>query len=154
MNLCTLDNCGTFWDSLMILGWYVGQVKRCRLYLEYRELCEQSRIMVCSICISINMHRERSQIKLGKPFLLKGNFVSLQSGQEYIIEMAMLNAPRAITLKEGKPELRFMRSARRLMVFYICASWKYLGRFQSYGADTNDRSADWRTDGHSKFRTV
>ena len=47
----------------------------CRLYLEYRELCEQTRTMVCSICIPINLHRERSLIKLGKPFLLKGNFI-------------------------------------------------------------------------------
>ena len=43
--------------------------------LEYRELCEQTRIMVCSICIPITMRRERSLIKLGKPFLLKGNFI-------------------------------------------------------------------------------
>ena len=46
-----------------------------RLYLEYRESCEQTRIMVCSICIPINMQRERSLVKLGKPFLLKGNFI-------------------------------------------------------------------------------
>ena len=38
------------------------------LSLEYREPCEQTKIMVCSICIPINMHRERSFIKLGKPF--------------------------------------------------------------------------------------
>ena len=29
-----------------------------RLYLEYRKLCEQTRIMVFSIRIPINMHRE------------------------------------------------------------------------------------------------
>ena len=31
--------------------------------------------MVYSICIPINMHREGSLIKLGKPFPLKGNFI-------------------------------------------------------------------------------
>ena len=70
---CTLYYCGT-----LLVCWYLvgiwDRLKRCRLYLEYRELCEQIRIMVCSICIPINMLRERSLIKFGKPFLLKGNF--------------------------------------------------------------------------------
>ena len=33
------------------------RLNRCRLYLEYSELFEQTRIMVCSICIPINMLR-------------------------------------------------------------------------------------------------
>ena len=40
---------------------------------------------------------------------------SLQSGQKYMAEMAMLNVQRAITPKVGKAELRFMSSACRLM---------------------------------------
>ena len=34
--------------------------------------------------------------------------------------MKIVNTHRAINSKEGKPELRFMCSARRLMVFNIC----------------------------------
>ena len=45
---------------------------------------------------------------------------NLQSGHEYMIEMAMFNVQRAITLKVGKPELRFMCSAHCLIVLYIC----------------------------------
>ena len=39
----------------------------------------------------------------------------LQRGHEYIDEMSMFNAQRAITPKVGKPELWFMSSARHLM---------------------------------------
>ena len=38
----------------------------------------------------------------------------------YMIEMAILNIHRAITLKIGKQELRFMYSACHLIVFNIC----------------------------------
>ena len=34
--------------------------------------------------------------------------------------MKIINTQRAITPKVGKPELQFMCSARRLMVFYVC----------------------------------
>ena len=37
-----------------------------------------------------------------------------------MVEMAIFNIQRAKTLKVGKPELRVMCSACRLMVFNIC----------------------------------
>ena len=37
--------------------------------------------------------------------------------------MKIVNTQRAITPKVGKPELRFMCSARRLMVFNICVKF-------------------------------
>ena len=37
--------------------------------------------------------------------------------------MKIVNTQRAITLKVGKPELRFMCSARRLMVFNVCVKF-------------------------------
>ena len=37
--------------------------------------------------------------------------------------MKILNTQRAITPKVGKPELWFMYSARRLMVFDICVKF-------------------------------
>ena len=46
----------------------------------------------------------------------------LQSGHEYMVEMAMFNVQRAITPKVGRPE--FMCSARHLMVFYICVKFR------------------------------
>ena len=44
---------------------------------------------------------------------------NLQSGHEYMVEMAMFNVQRAITPKVGKPVLRFMCSEHCLMVLYI-----------------------------------
>ena len=40
-----------------------------------------------------------------------------------MVEMAIFNIQRAITLKVRKQELRFMCSARRLMVFNICVKF-------------------------------
>ena len=38
--------------------------------------------------------------------------------------MAIFNVRRAITPKAGKPELRFMCSALRLIVLYICVNFR------------------------------
>ena len=40
-----------------------------------------------------------------------------------MVKMAIFNIQRAIILKVGKPELRFMCSARRLMVLNICVKF-------------------------------
>ena len=55
-----------------------------------------------------------------------------------MVEMAIFNIQRAITLKVGKQELYFMCSACHLMVFNNCVKFheKYVKRFKSYGADT------------------
>ena len=66
--------------------------------------------------------------------------INLQSGHEYMMEMAMLNVQRAINPKLGKPELRFMCSACRPIVVYICMEFceKIMHeRYQSNGADTS-----------------
>ena len=42
---------------------------------------------------------------------------NLQSGHEYMVEMATFNIQRPITSKVGKPELRFMCSASQLICF-------------------------------------
>ena len=44
---------------------------------------------------------------------------NLQSGHEYMVEMAMFNVQRIITPKVGKPVLQFMCSASCLLVLYI-----------------------------------
>ena len=43
---------------------------------------------------------------------------------ESLVEMAIFNVQRAITPKVGKPELRVMSSARRLIVLYICEKFR------------------------------
>ena len=44
---------------------------------------------------------------------------------------------RAITPKVRKPELRFMFTARRLMVFNVCVKFhENMSQFLSYGANT------------------
>ena len=50
---------------------------------------------------------------------ISGTVFNLQSGHEYMVEMAIFNVQRAITLNVGKLELRFMRSARHLIMLYI-----------------------------------
>ena len=40
-----------------------------------------------------------------------------------MVELVMFNIQRAITLKVGKPELRFLCSARRLIVLHICVKF-------------------------------
>ena len=53
----------------------------------------------------------------------------LQSGHEYTAEKAMFSVQMVITPKVGIPELRFMFSASRLIVLYICVKFrKNIGR--------------------------
>ena len=47
----------------------------------------------------------------------------IQSGHYCMVEMAIFNIQRAISLKVGKQELWFMCSARCLMVFNICVKF-------------------------------
>ena len=77
---------------------------------------------------------------------------NLQGGHEYMVEMAMVNVQRAITPKVGKPELRFMCSARCLIVFYICVKFgenisddiRVMERTRLKEALTDGRT-DWRS---------
>ena len=41
-----------------------------------------------------------------------------------MVEMAMFNVQREITPKVGKPDLRFMNSARCLIELYICVKFR------------------------------
>ena len=60
---------------------------------------------------------------------------NLQSGHEYMVEMAMFNVQRAITPKVGKPELWFMCSACCFKMFYICVKFcENITNGISYGA--------------------
>ena len=72
---------------------------------------------------------------------------NLQSWREYMVEMAMFNVQWALTPKVGEPMLRFMCSARRLIVLYICVKLREnISDGISYGAKTICGSADGRTD--------
>ena len=76
--------------------------------------------------------------------LLKKVF-NFQSGQEYMEEMTMFNVQRAIT-----PKSRQTRVTLHVLSLIALHLWevlqRYLGWYQSYGADTNDWSADRRMD--------
>ena len=78
---------------------------------------------------------------------------NLQSGQKYMVEMAMFNVQRAIIQRVGKAELQFMCSARRLIVLYICVKF---GENISNGIRVIQQTQmmDALTDRHPKFRTV
>ena len=64
---------------------------------------------------------------------------NLQSGHEYMVEMATFNVQRAITPKVGKPELWFICSASRLIVLYIFVKFRenILEKFSTYRANTS-----------------
>ena len=47
----------------------------------------------------------------------------LQSRLEFVVEMAICNVQSGITLKVRNPELRFLFSARCLMVLNICVQF-------------------------------
>ena len=49
---------------------------------------------------------------------------NLQSGHKYMVEMAMFNVQKAINLKVGKAELRFISFVHRLIVLYICVKFR------------------------------
>ena len=49
---------------------------------------------------------------------------NLQSGHEYMAEMAMFHVRRAITPKADKPELRFMSSESHLIVLSVCVKFR------------------------------
>ena len=55
---------------------------------------------------------------------ISGTVFNLQSGHEYMVEVAMFNVQITITPKVSKSELRFMCSARCLIVRYICVKFR------------------------------
>ena len=68
-----------------------------------------------------------------------------------MVEMAIFNIQRAITLKVGKQELRFMCSACHLMVFNICVKFH---ENMSSGFKVNERTQKLLTDTHTKKRKL
>ena len=67
------------------------------------------------------------------------------------VEMAIFNIQRAITLTVGKQELRFMCSARRLMVFNICVKFR---ENMSSGVKVIERTRKLLTDTHTQKRKL
>ena len=66
-----------------------------------------------------------------------------------MVEMAMFTVQRAIPVipKVGKPELQFVFCTSSHSASHLCeVSLKYHGWYQSYGVDTNNRSADGQMD--------
>ena len=68
-----------------------------------------------------------------------------------MIEMAMINVQRVITLYVDKPELRFMCSAHRLIVLYIIVKFsenitngiRVMERTRNYDALTDGQTDRW-----------
>ena len=69
-----------------------------------------------------------------------------------MVEMAIFNIQRTITLKVEKPELRFMCSAIHLMVFNICVKFH---ENMSSGFKVMERTRKLLTDTHrEKTKTI
>ena len=66
-----------------------------------------------------------------------------------MVEMAIFDIQRAITLKVGKQELRFMCSARRLIVFNICVKFR---ENRSSAFKVMERTRNLLTDTHRKTK--
>ena len=56
--------------------------------------------------------------------------------------MKIVNTQRAITPKVGKPEIQFMCSARRLMVFIVCVKFH---ENMSSGFKVMEQTRKWLT---------
>ena len=67
-----------------------------------------------------------------------------------MVEMAIFNIQKAITLKVGKHELRFMCSACHLMVFNVCVKFH---ENMSSGFKLIDRTQKLLTDIHTHIHT-
>ena len=63
-----------------------------------------------------------------------------------MVEMAIFNIQRAVTLKVGKQELRFMCSACHLIVFNICVKFH---ENMSSGFKVMERTQKMLTDTHT-----
>ena len=70
--------------------------------------------MVLVFCTS--SHNENKIMKISRTVF------NLQGRHECMLEMAMFNVQRAINPNVGKPQLRLMCSARRLIMLYICVN--------------------------------
>ena len=61
-----------------------------------------------------------SPLTFGGGEIISQTVLMLKSGQEYMLEMAIFNVQRAINPKVCNQELRFLCSARRLIVLNTC----------------------------------
>ena len=71
---------------------------------ELRFLCSAGRLFVFNVCVKFHEN-------------MSSGFIVMERKRKYV------NTQRAITPKVGKPELRFLFSACRLMVFIICVKF-------------------------------
>ena len=72
--------------------------------------------------------------------------LKIYSGHECMVEMAIFNIQRAITLRVGKQELRIMCSACCLIVFNICVTFH---ENMSSSFKVMERTRKWLTDTHT-----
>ena len=70
----------------------------------------------------IHTETNMSPLTFGGGTYITQTVLMLQSGHEYVVEMAIFNVQMAITPKVCNPGLRIWRSARRLMVLIICVN--------------------------------
>ena len=69
-------------------------------------MCSARRLMVFNVCVKFHEN-------------MSSGFKVMERTRKLLI----VNTQRAITPKVDKPELRFMCSARRLMVFNVCVKF-------------------------------
>ena len=90
-------------------------------------MCSARRLMVFNVCVKFQEN-------------MSSSFKSMERTRKIV------NTQRAITPKVEKPELRFMCSARRLMVFNVCVKFH---ENMSSGFKVMERTRKLLTDTHT-----
>ena len=98
---------------------------------ELRFMCSARRLMVFNVCVKFHENMSRG-------------FKVMERTRNIV------NTQRAITPKVEKPELRFMCSARRLMVFNVCVKFH---ENMSRGFKVMERTRKLLTDTHTHTHT-
>ena len=94
-------------------------------------MCSARRLMVFNVCVKFHEN-------------MSSGFKDMERTRKIV------NTQRAITQKVGKPELRFMCSARRLMVFNVCVKFH---ENMSSGFKVMERTRKLLTDTHTHTHT-
>ena len=94
-------------------------------------MCSARRLMVFNVCVKLHEN-------------MSSGFKVMERTRKIV------NAQRAITQKVEKPELRFMCSARRLMVFNVCVKFH---ENMSSGFKVMERTRKLLTDTHTHTHT-
>ena len=124
-------------------------------YFQYL-LCSKgcnSKSMLTRVTVFVFCMLSPGALHLRNLIIISQTVFNLQSRREHMVEMAMFNVQRAITPKVDKTALRFISSACRLIMLYICVKF-HENISDGIRVMKRTRMMDAQMDGHTKFWMV